>query len=68
MGNMFSIGWKRIGDDLPVHDIDWYAANEFCKRLNEREIKAGNCRRIIATFYPLTLNGNMRVVRARRPL
>lgn len=41
MGNMFSIGWKRIGDDLPVHDIDWYAANEFCKRLNEREIKAG---------------------------
>ena len=29
------------GDDRPVHRIDWYEANEFCRRLNQREIKAG---------------------------
>lgn len=29
------------GDDCPVHRIDWYEANEFCRRLNQREIKAG---------------------------
>ncbi|MBO4715363.1 MAG: formylglycine-generating enzyme family protein [Verrucomicrobia bacterium] len=29
------------GDDCPVHRVNWYEANEFCRRLNQREIKAG---------------------------
>ena len=32
---------EGYGDDCPVHRIDWYEANEFCRQLNEREIKAG---------------------------
>ena len=40
MGNTFSVRWNCIREDIPVHNIDWYYANYFCKRLNEREIKA----------------------------
>lgn len=32
---------EGYGDDCPVHRIDWYEANEFCRRLNQREINAG---------------------------
>ena len=42
--SIFKIPREQIegyGDDCPVHRIDWYEANEFCRRLNQREIKAG---------------------------
>ena len=42
--SIFKIPREQIegyGDDCPVHRIDWYEANEFCRRLNQREINAG---------------------------
>ncbi len=33
--------YKTVGPDAPVDSLSWYAANEFCRRLNERERAAG---------------------------
>ncbi len=33
--------YKQVGPDAPVDSLSWYAANEFCRRLNERERAAG---------------------------
>jgi len=33
--------YKTVGPDAPVDSLSWYAANEFCRRLNEREGAAG---------------------------
>ncbi len=38
------MGWNRsvvAGDDLPATNFLWYAAMEFCRKLNERERAAG---------------------------
>ncbi|HWA28791.1 MAG TPA: SUMF1/EgtB/PvdO family nonheme iron enzyme [Lacunisphaera sp.] len=34
--------FKAVGPEAPVDSLSWYAANEFCRRLNERERAAGN--------------------------
>lgn len=33
--------YKSVGTEAPVDSLSWYDANEFCRRLNERERAAG---------------------------
>ena len=45
MGNNPSFGYNadsgELAADLPVDSVTWEEAREYCRRFNERELKAG---------------------------